>query len=1014
VNRSTGLLRAYASLLLRVSGAEAVSVYSPGSGDGNPIFLSEGDAPLPEHVDLDAAQRFARENRKRVSGTASGARELERIGSRASGFFIPVPCAPFGHGSQGEDRRRSRNADSAETAEAIDDVVWIWIGLRFEDGDGGRARGDDAFRLLASGEPAASGGSSERWASLFRLGGVLSWYARQISAVFDDPVTGLAGRAEFQVSLSHAFHDARDAGRPLALLLVNPDDFTTVNERFGHEIGDRVLREIGERLRTTQRSSDSIAKYGGAIFASFLVDTDLAAARVVAEKVWGSLADAPYLDGTLRLGISLGVAVIESGAADIDGHLELIRRADKALNAAKRYGGDHVAFWEPELESKDLGTVDRMTGVYTGNMAKDYRNMTLLSDTMTVVAGSTDVQDLVEQLVERLYTTLRADHVGIFEWDESGEPVLLEGLSKRVIASGTNEAIRSLDLGRRQMALVEDARREAKALLVTFSDDYSNRRILAFAVPLLLNDMCLGCLYLDGRDDSVALEGTGDLGFLRAFATQLAVALDRARLSEHQLRHQEREQRRLRAEVDDLRRTLKHTKLTYRSKEMESLIDTARRVAPTRATVLVIGESGTGKELVARTIHELSPFRDKPLVMVDCGAIPTTLIESELFGHERGAYTGAQERRIGRLLEAEGGTVVLDEIGELPLEVQSKLLRFVQERQVVPVGGTRVRDVDTRLIAVTNRELAVEAAAGRFREDLYYRLNVVRITVPPLRERPDDILHLARYFLEHYGSQYQKGPLAFSEAAIAALVDHAWPGNVRELQNRIMQAVILSEGPTMGIRELELESLPLDQTVELDLSGMKRAAVSPESTRITLETPASTSRVDASPPSADEAWRELGTELKRQVARAIGSAGSEPVPIGTWLDEDLVLEAFDAAEGVMGRARALLGVPETTFRRKLQKASSQMRAGLLTRRPPWEEVRPRITELVRAADNESGDVLQRARSLLLAEIASQVQDPVRGAALMGITVRTYRRWLSEHADLTEPVAKDRAPLASAS
>lgn len=995
-----------------MSGAEAVSLYAPASGDGNPIFLTEGGSPLPEHLNVDRAGAFARERGKRMQKRLHGAPVSERVESVASGWLIAVACAPFGRASLEEDRRKSKAGEgAAEKRQGGEDAPWIWIGLRFEEGEAGRTRGDDAFRLLDSGEP-STGGSTERWTSLFRLGGVLSWYARQISAVFDDPVTGLAGRAEFQVSLSHAFHQAREAGRPFALLLVNPDDFTVVNERFGHETGDRVLREIGERLRATQRSSDSIAKYGGAIFASLLVDTDRGGARIVAEKVWGSLANMPYLDGTLRLGISVGVAVFEPGESSVDGHLELIRRADKALNAAKRYGGDHVAFWEPELESKDLGSVDRLTGVYTGNMAKDYRNMTLLSDTMTVVAGSTDVQDLVEQLVERLHTTLKADHVGIFEWDEEGQPVLLEGLSKRAVASGSNEAVPGLVLGRRQMTLIEDARREAKAIQVAFSDDSSSRRILAFAVPLLLNDTCLGCLYLDGRDDSVALEGSGDLGFLRAFATQLAVALDRARLSENQLRHQEGERRRLRAEVDDLRRAVKHSKLVYRSKEMEALIDTVQRVAPTKATVLVIGESGTGKELVARTIHELSSFRDKPLVVVDCGAIPTTLIESELFGHERGAYTGAQDRRIGRLLEAEGGTVVLDEIGELPLEVQSKLLRFVQERQVIPVGGTRVRNVDTRLIAVTNRELAVEAASGRFREDLYYRLNVVRINVPPLRERSEDILHLARYFLEHYGSQYQKGPLAFSEAALAALVQHTWPGNVRELQNRIMQAVILSESPMMGVRELELETLPPEQTVEIDISGMTSATGRPPVSWSDERT--NVPNTDAEPPlpTANEAWRALRMALRRQVEGAIGHGGSEPLPIGTWLVEDLVLEAYDAADGVMGRARALLGVPETTFRRKLQKAASQMRAGLLTRRPPWHEVRPRIADVVRSTETESRDVLQTARSMLLDEIASRVEDPVRGAALMGITIRTYRRWIAELSDLGAPAAKDRTPLAS--
>ena len=713
---------------------------------------------------------------------------------------------------------------------------------------------------------------------------------------------------------------------------------------------------------------------------------------MVAEKVWSCLADTPFVDGTLRLGISVGLATFEPGARGIDGYLELIRRADKALNAAKRYGGDRVMAWEPELDVRDLGSVDRMTGVYTGNMAKDYRNMTLLSDTMTVVAGSSDVEDLVEQVVDRLYTTLKPDHAGIFEWDGEGGPLLVAGLTKTAVSPrSARRSLRSRALRAKARPSRRSAPRREGAL------GFVHRRLLGAADSRLRHSPapqreCLGCLYIDGRADTIALEGSADLGFLRAFATQVAVALDRARLSHQQKRQQEREQSRLRAEVDDLRRALNQTKLVYRSREMEAVLDVARRVAPTKATVLLIGESGTGKELVARTIHELSPFRAKPLVVVDCGAIPTTLIESELFGHERGAYTGAQERRIGRLLEAEGGTVVLDEIGELPLEVQSKLLRFVQERQVVPVGGTRVHHVDTRLIAVTNRELAVEAAAGRFREDLFYRLNVVRITVPPLRERPEDILYLAEHFLDHFASQYQKGPLRFTDHARDSLIEHTWPGNVRELSNRIMQAVILCERSEIGWRELDLESLPPEQTVEMDISVMRRASAQRDSeTRLLAATLPPRSARQA----REEAWEDLRLALRRQVVEALGNGAREPLPLGTWLIEDLVLSAYDAAGGVSGRARALLGIPETTFRRKLSKATSQERAGLLTRRPPWDDVGPSIEALVRSSEEAREDVLDTARSVLLQEVTAHIDDPVRGAALMGVTLRTYRRWTQE-------------------
>jgi diguanylate cyclase (GGDEF)-like protein len=991
-----------------VSGARSVSLHAPCSADSHGIFLFEGEPPLPEHADAERAEVFASRHRDRAPNDGSHARPWRIESDDASGWLIAVRCAPFGRQSQEGDRRKSTSRDRRagdRTAEGSDDTPLCWIGLRFGDRREERARSDEAFLILTGSAPTSAGVARDQWASLLSLGGVLSWYARQISSLLDDPVTGLAGRAEFQSSLSHAFFEARESGRPLSLLFINPDDFTSVNERFGHETGDRVLREIGDRLRAAHRSSDAIAKYGGAIFASFFADTDLVAAKTVAGKVWSTLAESPYVGGTLRLGISVGFAVFEPEDPGIDGHLELIRRADKALNAAKRYGGDHVTSWKPEFDAEDLGSVDRMTGVYTGNMAKDYRNMTLLSDTMTVVAGSADVEELVEQVVERLLATLKADAVGIFEFDGEGEPILLEGITRH---GQTSE--RDLELSRRGLALVQDAQRERKAMTASIADDGGDRRVLCFAAPLLLNEVCLGCLYLDGREETIALEGAADLGFLRAFATQLAVALDRARLSGDQKRQQEREQLRLRAEVDDLRRALHRSKLVYRSREMENVLDTVRRVAPTQATVLVIGESGTGKELVARTIHELSPFRKKPLVVVDCGAIPMTLIESELFGHERGAYTGAQERRIGRLLEAEGGTVVLDEIGELPLEVQSKLLRFVQERQIVPVGGTKVRHVDTRLIAVTNRELSIEAAAGRFREDLYYRLNVVRITVPPLRERPEDIPHLALHFLDHFAQQYQKGALRFSDTATARMLEHAWPGNVRDLQNRIMQAVILCEGSEIGVRELELEHVPPEQTVEMDLSAMKRAATVIAAARATSEESSATNG-GARRHTSVEAWEALRLALRRQVAEAVADDAKEPLPIGSWLDEDLVLQAYETAGGVSGRARVILGVPETTFRRKLQKATSRERAGILTRRPPWNEVHPRITDLVRTLDVAQSDVLHLARSLLLQEVVTHIGDPARGAALMGVTVRTFRRWAADLADLSP--AGSETPLAPA-
>jgi len=991
VNRTTGLLRAYATLVRRVSGAASVCLYVPPEGECAPILIHDGEPTVGELSSLETAATFSRQS----NGSAQN--QILKIQSDTEGgWLIGVRCEPsrIPLDMRTSDAWRRRAEDKPSTT---DSSVVCWVGLRFGPEELGGPQESAAFRLLGgdNADPDAMDGEQQGLTSLLDLGGVLVWYARQISSILDDPVTGLAGRAEFQASLNHAFETARESGRPLSLLFVNPDDFTAVNENNGHEAGDRVLREIGERLRKTQRVSDAIAKYGGAIFASFLPETHISSAQIVAEKIWSRLSETPYLDGSVRLGISVGIAEFDPEKKDVEGSLELIRRADKALNAAKRFGGNHVVAWNPELEAKDLGSLDRMTGIYTGNMAKDYRNMTLLSETMTAVAGSGNVRELADRVVERLFNTLKADRISILEWRDDAFEVL-ESLTRTPDGAESASSSESFGPRKSEKKLIEDARRKRRPVHATFSDGALGKKVLSFAVPLLLNDTCIGCLYLDGRADTLTLEGHSDLGFLRALATQLAVALDRARLGEQQREQNKKEQSRLRAELDVLRTSLQKAELVYKSPQMESVIDTVRRVAPTKATVLVIGESGTGKELVARTVHELSPFNKKPLVVVDCGAIPTTLIESELFGHERGAYTGAQERRVGRLLEAEGGTVILDEIGELPLEVQSRLLRFVQERQITPVGGTRVLRVDTRLVAVTNRDLAVEAAAGRFREDLYHRLNVVRITVPPLRERPDDILFLAEHFLEHFAHQYQKGALRFSPPARALMQEHDWPGNVRELHNRIMQAVILAEGSEIGLRELDLDTVPPEQTQEWD-----RTSIQPQSQGLAVsEVVARRSDEDFSDLTAVESWAALGSALTRQIQAALNDPSGQPVPLGTWLMEDIVLQAFAAAGEVSGRARALLGIPETTFRRRLRKATSKAKTKLLIRRPPWQEVVPSITALLRTPDIARTDVLQTARNLLLSQVSAHVEDPALGAALMGVTVRTYRLWMEERPDKT--------------
>jgi DNA-binding NtrC family response regulator len=297
-------------------------------------------------------------------------------------------------------------------------------------------------------------------------------------------------------------------------------------------------------------------------------------------------------------------------------------------------------------------------------------------------------------------------------------------------------------------------------------------------------------------------------------------------------------------------------------------------VRNSRSTVLITGESGTGKDVIARAIHASSPRRERPFVPVNCAAIPDQLLESELFGHVRGAFTGAQAARVGRFEQAEGGTLFLDEIGDMPLQMQAKILRVLQDRTVEPVGGTTSRQVDVRVIAATNQDLATAIAAGRFRADLFYRLNVYPIVMPPLRERPEDVPLLAQHFLERLGPELGSVATGFTEGALRLLRAHSWPGNVRELQNCIERAALVAKTASIG-------------PAELPLAGNAEAGA------------------DATLENDDGPLDETLASVERQrIERALASTG-----------------------GVQVRAAALLGITERSLWHRIKKLGIQTRKG---------------------------------------------------------------------------------------
>lgn len=313
--------------------------------------------------------------------------------------------------------------------------------------------------------------------------------------------------------------------------------------------------------------------------------------------------------------------------------------------------------------------------------------------------------------------------------------------------------------------------------------------------PLVHRGKLLGIIYV-GNDRVANLFQPQDKQTLSLFSGQAALIIRNAMLMQ-ELRH---DNQALRAQIENMR----FGSIIGASDAMRTIYDQIERVAPTDISVLIDGETGTGKELIAHEIHARSSRADGPFVSINCGAIPEALLESELFGHVRGAFTGANKPRAGHFQAANKGTLFLDEIGEMPLPLQVKILRALQERVVVRVGDHREEAVDIRILAATNRNLEQEVQAGRFREDLFYRLNVIQLTLPPLHERGDDILLIAQYLLDRYVKEYGTPQRVFSDAAKHALRAHTWPGNIRELDNHIKKAVVLADGRSLTAQDLSL------------------------------------------------------------------------------------------------------------------------------------------------------------------------------------------------------------------
>jgi transcriptional regulator with GAF, ATPase, and Fis domain len=411
--------------------------------------------------------------------------------------------------------------------------------------------------------------------------------------------------------------------------------------------------------------------------------------------------------------------------------------------------------------------------------------------------ASYELPTLLEQLLDVMIQVSNADK-GFLVLMESGEPVVkvARNLRRETISdavSQLSDSILARVVKSRKALIISDALSDSE-----FKNSLSvvNLKLTSvMCVPLLERGNMLGIIYV-GNDNVAQLFEETHLEVLTIFASQASLLIRNALLvNELQLDNRSLQERMER---------MRFGEILGSSPPMQEVFRKVQKVAATDISVLVTGETGTGKELIARELHNRSTRAKGPFVTINCGAIPENLLESELFGHVRGAFTGAVSNKLGRFQAADRGTLFLDEIGEMPLALQVKILRALQERVVVRVGDTNAEPIDIRIIAATNRDLEAEIKTGRFREDLYYRLNVVHLHLPPLRDRGDDIVVLARYMVGRYSPEYGGKVRGLTPNAIAAIKRHRWPGNIRELENRVKKAVVLADKALLGPEDLDL------------------------------------------------------------------------------------------------------------------------------------------------------------------------------------------------------------------
>ena len=488
------------------------------------------------------------------------------------------------------------------------------------------------------------------------------------------------------------------------------------------------------------------------------------------------------------------------------------------------YDGNEVDFMQQVARQVAVAVDNALnfetSRAYQQQLARERDRLRVLLEINNALVSTLDLRQLFQLIARSLRRVLHHEYTSLALLDPKTNRLRVRALDfsggQGLIHEEMSVPIEKSPAGHAFSARVPQ--RYSRTDLERFDSDITRRLIaegmrVECCIPLITREQALGTLNVASFRDSAFPQEDQDL--LTQVAAQVAIAVENALAFQEiaELKNKLTEEK-LYLE-DEIRTEHNFEEIVGESPALKALLYQLQTVAPTDSTVLILGETGTGKELIARALHNLSTRRDRTFVKINCAAIPTGLLESELFGHERGAFTGAIAQKLGRFELADKGTLFLDEVADIPPELQPKLLRVLQEQEFERLGSTRTRRVDVRLVAATNRDLARMVENGEFRSDLFYRLNVFPLSVPPLRERPEDIATLVRYFAQRYARRMNRHIETVSAESIAALERYHWPGNIRELENLIERAVILSPSPVLHIPLSELKSNPDGHTTGL-------------------------------------------------------------------------------------------------------------------------------------------------------------------------------------------------------